>query len=685
MRKMAQPQVKTDYFPLEGGLDLVSPAISIAAGKVIDSQNYEPDIAGKYRRIDGYERYDGTTPPTNTTFWMLTATITGSVSVGATVTGGTSGATGVVLGVFSGYLILGRVTGTFAASEILLVSAVNVGTVIATQAQNGANNPSDQADYTLLAANDRRQFINAVPGGGAVRGVWIYNDVLYAFRDNASATASVMWKATSSGWVQVTLQTELRFSAATAQIVIGATITGASSGATATVANALLMTGTWTSSGVGSLILTGVTGTFASGEAIKVSGTSYATASANSAQITLSPGGRRDFFNYNFTGSTNTAKMYGCDGVNPAFEFDGTIYSPIRTGMTTDAPSHLICHKGYLLLSFLASVQFSALTNPYNWSITLGAGEIECSDPVTGFLPQGGTVTGSSLAIFTKVRTFILYGTSVSDFKLVSSIFDIGYSAWTAQQVSNDAYGLTGRGVQSLITTLTYGDFDYESVSHMVQPIMTAKRGMETASNSIRTKNQYRVYFNDGSAMAVGLTGDKVSGILMLSYTHVVRCICTATLSNGSEVTYFGSDDGYVYQDNVGTSHDGATIESWCRLPFNHSGSPQIRKRFIKAILEMSVFGYTSLNVSYELGYGTSDVMQAAAIPNLQIPGAAQYWDQFTWDHFTFDSQVVGDPTVSIDGTAKNVGLIFYSNRAQDGAHTLQGVTLLYIPRRLDR
>ena len=37
---MKFPQVKPEYFPLVGGLDIVTPAISIGPGKVFDAQNY---------------------------------------------------------------------------------------------------------------------------------------------------------------------------------------------------------------------------------------------------------------------------------------------------------------------------------------------------------------------------------------------------------------------------------------------------------------------------------------------------------------------------------------------------------------------------------------------------------------------------------------------------------------------
>lgn len=678
-------KTRQDFYPLGGGLDLVSPAIQIDTGKLIDCQNYEPAIGGGYRRSDGFERYSGLASPSSASYYYIPYINSGTIVVGNQIVGNTSAATGYVLGIFTNYLIIGRAVGTFINGEVINISAVNVGTITAIPTINGAQMPSDHADYSLLAANDQRTLILAVPGSGRIRGVTIYNDIVYAFRDNAGGTAGVMYKATNTGWVAITFGFEVPFTSATAQINVGDTIVGGTSAATGVVTVALLRTGTWTVNGVGSLILTSITGSFISGEAIKVSAVSRATTSSVSTAITRAPGGNLETFRYNFTGSTNSEKLYGCDGVNPVFEFDGTTYVPIRTGMSTEAPSHVIAHKGFLFLSFLGSVQYSALGNPYAWTVVLGSGEIDLSKSVTGFLPQGGNAVGSSLAIFTAERTFVLYGTSSTDFKLVSSIFDVGYSSFTCQQVSNDAYGWTSRGIQALITTLNYGDFDYSSISHMIQPLVTKKRGLECASNSIKTKNQYRIYFTDGTCLVTGITGDKVSGITLLNYGIAVRTIKTATLTTGQEVTYFGSDNGYIYQDNLGTSFDGLAIESWIRLPFNNDQSPRIRKRFRKAIFEMVVDSFSSVNISYDLGYGTYDVMPSTPSANTLFIGSGGYWDQSVWDQFNWDSSYLTTPSISIDGTEKNISFLLYSNRAQDGAHIFSGVTLLSTPRILER
>lgn len=52
------------YYQLEGGLDIVTPGIVTNPGTARASMNYESDMTG-YRRMIGYERYDGRLSPTD--------------------------------------------------------------------------------------------------------------------------------------------------------------------------------------------------------------------------------------------------------------------------------------------------------------------------------------------------------------------------------------------------------------------------------------------------------------------------------------------------------------------------------------------------------------------------------------------------------------------------------------------
>ena len=68
------------------------------------------------------------------------------------------------------------------------------------------------------------------------------------------------------------------------------------------------------------------------------------------------------------------------------------------------------------------------------------------------------------------------------------SVYELGYAAYTIQPVSNNTYGLTARGMQSLITTLNYGDFNFAALSFFIQPLLERKVGLQTASVSLQTR-----------------------------------------------------------------------------------------------------------------------------------------------------------------------------------------------------
>lgn len=688
-RRPRFPATQATYYALKGGLDLVTPRVAMDPGRLFDAQNYEPLAVGGYRRIDGHERSDGQTAPTGSPYWLMTATVTGTLAAGQTITGLTSGATGKLLLVDGSTLILGRVSGTFQNAEALQVGGVTQATATSVATTNGANWPADHVDYRQLAADDRRADILTVPGSGSVRGVFVLNDVVYALRDNAGGTAGDLYRQSASGWVLMNLGREIQFTGGTNNgITVGQTVTGATSGATAVARAVLLRTGSWAGTGVGTIVFASVTGAFQNGENLQVGGVTKAVASGADTAITRQPGGRVESVLGNFTGAAATKKVYAADGVNLGFEFDGTTYVPIRTDMTSDVPKHVAVHRNYLWFSFGASLQKSSIANPYMWTAVTGSAEFAMGDEITGIVPLRGDSNTSALAVFTEGEFSILYGASTSSFQLIPSGFDVGFKEYTAQSVSNDTYGLTARGVQSLKATLNYGDYEFAALSFQVQPLLERKAAAGTlpcASVTLREKNQYRLFFDDGTGLVFGLTGNKVTGILPLDYGKVVTCVCNAVLSTGEEVTYFGSEDGYVYKDNVGTSFDGDEIEAWIWLAFNNLSSPRVRKQYRYAIFEVLCEGYSQVRATYDLGYGTPLVASTAVQQNQNMVGGGGYWDQFTWDDFIWDSMVVPEAKLSIDGAENNIAFLFYSNRAQDDSHAVQGTNLLYTPRRLVR
>ena len=224
MAGMTLPQVKYELIRLQGGLDQVTPTLSLASGFARRAANFECSINGGYTRIAGYERFDGRPSPSAAIYNLFQCNLTGAVAVGDTITGMSSVATGKVILVDGGTVVITRETGTFIATEGISVGGVQKGTI--TTISGVATDGLEDATYKALAADDYRADIFAVPGSGPVRGIAYYGGTVYAWRNNAGATALKMYKSTTSGWSEVSLGVELRFDAGTQAIVAGNTVTG---------------------------------------------------------------------------------------------------------------------------------------------------------------------------------------------------------------------------------------------------------------------------------------------------------------------------------------------------------------------------------------------------------------------------------------------------------------------------
>lgn len=682
MKKLPAVPIKTEYVPFNGGLDVVSPPLSIADGHCRDAQNYEIDINGGYVGATGYERFDGHASPSDAAYAVLSCTITGVVVTGDVLTDDAGTTFGTVVALPTGQAILTKITGTFSTGNIK-VGATVVGTCVGAQVIDGATDASLQAQYKNLAADAYRTDILVVPGSGSILGVWLFGDVKYAFRNNVGGSAVDMYKSTTSGWSQVSLGRELAFtSGSVTAITEGQTITGATSGATAVVTRVCLETGSWASgTAAGHFIFASQTGTFQA-ENINVGASpNLATIAGNSSAITFAiPGGRFSFINENFGGGTNTTRMYGCDGKNRAFEFDGTVFAPINTGMSADSPLHIYAHKNQLFLSFLGSVQHSGPGTPYIWSAVLGATELAMGDTVTGFQAQPGSESGGALAIFTRNKIGILYGSGAADWNLVTYKQDAGALPYSIQHVGNTIM-FDDRGITNLAAAQSFGNFVDNALSRKIQTFLRDKRIKTTDSCIVRDKNQYRLFFSDRYAVFATFDNKKLMGMMPQLFGHVVKCVCSTELLDGSEEIYFGSDNGYVYQMEKGTSFDGDAIEAYLTLSYSNSKSPRTLKTYRHATFEVAGNGYAEFGFSYELAYGSTEIEQPVSVTNT-ISFSPALWDSFSWDSFVWDGRTLLPSECDMTGTAENVSLKIRSNSDYFAPLKFSGALVSFSPRR---
>ncbi|MCA0214508.1 MAG: hypothetical protein LCH79_15190 [Proteobacteria bacterium] len=669
------PETRSQYFPLAGGLDVESAQQSRRPGLLTAGFNYEGAPETGYERVGGFERFDGRARPSDAIFSILQADagFTG-VSVGDTVTGATSAATAKVILVRSStQLVTTRQTGAFTIGENIQTSAITRGvfTALASDVSSSEDNT-----FTALAAADYRASIGAVPGEGALRGIAWLGTVCYAWRNNVGSTAMVIHKSTSTGWSAVTLFKELAFTAGSVTATEGLTVTqGAVS---ATVKRVVLESGSWgAGTAAGRLIVDGVTGgNFAAGA---FTAGITATCSGAETQITLAPSGRLDHVVYNFTGSTDTERIYGADGVNKGFEFDGTVYVPIRTGMATDTPTHCFVHKNHLFFSFRGSAQHSGIGAPYAWVAVLGAAEIATGQDIVGFSGLPGDADTSALLIATTKRTLVLYGSSSSDWKLATFSAYTGAQRWSLQNMGSPV-SFDGASIDIVRQSQQFGNFERPPISDRIRRFLRGKT--VTASVVDRAKRRMRMFFSDGDAVSISAQGE-VLGFIPVAYGKTVNVTCEAIVS-GMQRNFFGSDDGYVYEADVGRSFDGEEIVAWAKLAFNFAKSPGVKKRFRWADIEVKPQSAMTLRVQAEYSLGDIDI-PLTDVYSKAVRGQGAQWDVSNWDESYYDTAVQAAMRIRMEGVGTSVSMTFYSASDEELPHELQSCTHYFSPRRMDR
>jgi len=677
---MQMPPTKTQYFPLAGGLDAESAQLTLKPGTVVGAMNYESSALEGYERIGGYERFDGRPRPSDADFKCFVAeTVFSGVVVGNTVTGATSGATGrVILVRTDAQIVITRVVGTFTYGETLNVSGSPIG-VLSSDASN--IDGFDDNTFSALAAADYRAGIGAVPGSGPIRGIGILGSTVYAWRDNAGVTACEIYKSSAAGWVLVPFYREVSFTAGSGTPPAeGATITKGA--ASAVLKRIALESGTWAAGTAAGRFIIGTPsgGSFSAG-AFTAGVT--ATASGADTAITMLPGGRLELYVYNFTARAGAQRIYGSDGVNRGFEFDGDVLATISTGMTVDKPVHCVAHKNQLFFSFDGSVQNSSIGEPFRWSAVTGAAEIGAGDVVTGFKVLPSDADGGALMVFAATRTWVLYGSSSADWKFVTFSDDVGAQRWSVQSLGR-IIAFDTLGLATLEASQSFGNFDRLPLSARIQRLLRNRLTVSSVVN--RADQRMRLFFATGDSISItpiNTPAGVVLSFMPINYQKTVWCTCDAVMA-GDNRNFFGSDDGYVYEADRGRSFDGEEIFSYLKLAFNHIKSPMEKKRFRRADLESKSESAFRVLVQGEYSLGNPEIGLTDAAEVLRSANGA-YYDVSSYDESFYDIPRNTISKVRLDGVGTDLSLSVISQASNELPHTLQSVSVVYTPRRLDR
>lgn len=456
---------------------------------------------------------------------------------------------------------------------------------------------TDEADYLaqLRTGTDAaRALIQPVPGTGPVRGVVMFNNVVYAWRDSIAADKLQMYQSTPAGWQEV--------------------VTGQN----------------------------------------------------------LLPGGRVELVAHNFLANSSGLKLYGCDGVNPAFEFDGTSYTQIISPVTGKEPFHMAVFSDHLFSAYRGGALFcSALKTPTSFEATNGATQWGLSGEITGLSEQ----PGGALAILCKNRVELIYGNNKDDFQKNVYSPDTGAKEWTAQVLGEGLY-LDDRGVGQLSRSQAFGNFDYASISKNIRPTLKLFINESVGSLLVRGKNQYRLFFENGEGLIATFNELGLIGWTNFSYPELGACFYSSEDNMGFERSFMGTQAGYVMELDQGRSFDGLAIQTIFRPVFMHQGAADRYKHYFSLMLESSAEDVADIQVRPDFDFSTEEI----PLENITrtVLGSGGYYDSDRWDLIRYGVPIVNRQPMPMTGDGTSVSCLIVSESDFQLPHTLQSLTIRY-------
>jgi hypothetical protein len=681
---MMLPSLSVDFVSLRGGIDLASTVLKVDAGAALTLWNFEPELEGGYRRIAGYERTDGRAAPSAAVYYTVSVADGAGISVGDTLTGVDSGAASKVVIKDGNTLGVTALTGNYDLGEV-----ANGTTITAVEEQSGQNDNTTDDIWQLAAEDYYRSLIGAVTGDGNALYAFQFGAVKYAFRADSGTVK--LYKTSSSGWTHVPFFHVLFWDGgvlAEGDIAPGDTVTGATSSASATVKKIIKNSGSYGADASGYMVLQMTSGTFQNNENVQKGGVTKMVADGANAAITLAPGGTFQHIAHNFYATSATKAVYGCDGVNPAWEFDGTTLCPIYFPAPDEdpawnAPTYIAAFRQHLFLAFApGTIAHSSPGEPLIFSALLGAAEFGLGDEPTGMAARAGEV----LAIYTRGKTYGLYGYSSADWTLQVISETFGAKHRTVESLGT-VYALDDKGIAPLERVQAYGDFESATVSRYVKKILDEYKDSILAAVPVKERNQYRLFFTDGTALVMAFdtyVGSQFPAFSLIQYTDTPTFVSASEDENGNEVLLFGDASGYIYQSEKGYNFDGDAIEFAYRTPFMNQKSPHLIKSYRDIYIDIDAQRPFSMSVTHELSFAELYAAQNNA-QSLTFSGGGGYWDVNNWDEFYWDAEAFSSRGMTLAGDGNNISFLFYGNSKYVRPFTIQTIEIHYLMRSLKR
>jgi len=262
--------------------------------------------------------------------------------------------------------------------------------------------------------------------------------------------------------------------------------------------------------------------------------------------------------------------------------------------------------------------------------------------------------------------------------------FETGAISDTLQRIGRSIY-LDDRGFSKLPTTDAFGDFASNQISLKIDPLIQNFLANASIQKSVvhRGKSLYRCWFSNNEAIVIGFSGNKVNGIMTIDYGMDVTAATNGDI-NSLERVFIGSNDGFVYETDIGRNFDGAKIEAYIVTAYNFANDPEVNKRWRDMVLYMEGVGRASIRVSADYNYNETPQNFETIMERAVFLGGGRYGIS-RHGEFLYSAASKTDIRVSMNSHARNVSMIMYHNEAAELPHILYSMQFHVSKRKIIR
>lgn len=658
---------EVEHLQLQGGLDEASDKTNPPPGRLLSCQNFEVVFGQSgYRRIDGYERFDGkalasvadyksiafnvgsTTPTVGDTLQTATGT---AILLRINLTSG-SWAGGDATGAF----IVTATTGTFTAGQAITVSggyraACNSSLIVSSQGD------SSYTSDISLAREYYRGLIAKPTGEGAILGVKLMDGVVYCLRNVVGSATATLWKSTASGWSAV--RTGLRpggslnasissfsgasgrrllfgadgknrywqYNPSTLAFTFGPAVYGSEGTSTTSVTPG---------SGAKIFTVTEASRDWVAGDELLI----YSSSDASKFMIGTVTTWVAPTLTINCTsfGGGNATDWHICrnDGI--------------------DRPFIAYPHRNYLWLAYpFGQLQSSDVGDPL--SVTATAQLFGVSEDIRGL----ASVRGEVLVVAHSSGVSLIYGSAATAEKKFHST-DANIAIGSLFEIAGNAIYASDNGIKSLSGSQSFGDFDASSLSRKAFKTFNSLISGYKCASVIRKSNQYRIYGKSSGVLVMTWPGayiqERYLEFTKLQYLH--QPVCSDSEVSGDEFVVFGTDDGWVMKERSGTTFDGSPIQAYFRTTYWHSKMPDVVKRVRKLQLEAETTAKTNISIRLDFDFSDTGVPTQAKMDR-SLPPVGSVWSEGVWSQMVWSSAEVSISEIIAMGTGRYMSVAVQS------------------------